>query len=74
MMLTRTFQLFLIALCAVAVLAIIGFAVFCRYRAKSFVNTGRLTDVQIWATRSDVSWVLAVIFAVITAAAYNIAG
>ena len=65
MMFTTTFQLFVIAACIVTILAIAGFAVFCRYRAKSFVNTGRMTDVQIWATRSDVSWVIAFIFVIV---------
>ncbi|RFZ90324.1 hypothetical protein D0C36_21240 [Mucilaginibacter conchicola] len=72
MMFTRTFELFLIAASVVTVLAIAGFAVFCRYRAKSFAHTGRLTDVQIWATRADISWVIAVLFAVIASfAGYN---
>lgn len=61
MMFTTTFEIFLIVACAVTVLAIAGFAVFCRNRAKSFAHTGRLTDVQTWATRSDISWVFAIL-------------
>ena len=72
MMFTRTFELFLIAACAVTALGIIGFAVFCSSKAKAFANTGRLTDVHTWAIRSHISWVIAVIFA--TAAIYNIIG
>lgn len=62
-MLTHGFQLILIFSAATIVVLLAAYAVYCRNRARSFVNTGRLTDIEIWSMKATISWVATFILA-----------
>lgn len=62
-MFTHNFQLLLIFFSASVIIFLGVYAAYCRKRAKSFVNTGRLTDVQAWAIKSELMWIATFVLA-----------
>ncbi|MFA6247875.1 MAG: hypothetical protein WC615_13140 [Mucilaginibacter sp.] len=69
-MFTKDFQLMLI-FSSIAIIVLLGvYAIYCRQRAKSFVNTGRVTDIQIWATKSAVIWMVTFVLAFVMVAEF----
>lgn len=62
-MFTREFQLILIVF-SVTVIVFLGvYAAYCRRKANSFVGTGRVTDIQEWATKSTIMWIVTFVLA-----------
>ena len=56
-MFTQSFQLVLIFSAATIIIMLAVYATYCRKRARAFATTGRLTDVEIWAMKSTISWI-----------------
>lgn len=56
-MFTHSFKLILIFSTAAIVVLLAAYAVYCQSKARSFANTGRLTDVQDWSMRATLSWI-----------------
>jgi len=56
-MITNNFQLILTFCASALVLMSACFAIYCRKKSKSFVHTGRVTDVVEWHTKSTLSWI-----------------
>ncbi|WP_158223473.1 MULTISPECIES: hypothetical protein [unclassified Mucilaginibacter] len=48
----------------------IAFAVYCRQRAKAFMGTGRITDIESWAMRSNISLVFCAVLTTILLLTY----
>ncbi|OJW13817.1 MAG: hypothetical protein C0154_11140 [Mucilaginibacter sp.] len=69
-MLSTTFQVFLIVLGALIMFSTIAFAVYCRQRAKAFMGTGRITDIESWAMRSNISLVFCAVLTTILLLTY----
>jgi hypothetical protein len=69
-MFTRDFQLIMIFFSAIVIVFLGVYAAYCRRRAKAFVNTGRLTDVEIWAMKSNIMWIATFVLAFAFAAQF----
>nr|WP_067059499.1 hypothetical protein [Mucilaginibacter sp. L294] len=66
-MFTHNFQLILIFFSIIAIVFLGVYAVYCRRRAKSFVGTGRLTDIESWAIKSTIMWIATFMLAFVMA-------
>lgn len=67
-MFTHDFQLIVLFFSATVIVLLGVYAAYCRRRAKSYLRTGRLTDIQIWATKSTVMWIVTFVLAFVMAA------
>jgi hypothetical protein len=63
-MFTHSFQLILIFSCAIVIVMIAAYGVYCRSRANSFVGTGRVTDIHTWALKANISWIASFVLAI----------
>jgi hypothetical protein len=64
-MFTREFQLILIFF-SITVIVLLGvYAAYCRRRANSFVGTGRITDIENWALKSTIMWIVTFMLALV---------
>lgn len=70
-MISATLQLFLMGFCVVVILSTMAFAMYCRQRSKAFIGTGRITDIEAWALRANLSWVFCAVITTILFAAYT---
>jgi hypothetical protein len=67
-MFTHDFQLIVIFFSTAVIVLLGGYAAYCSRRAKSYLRTGRLTDIQIWATKSTIMWIVTFVLAFVMAA------
>ncbi|TSD67849.1 hypothetical protein FFF34_010810 [Inquilinus sp. KBS0705] len=58
-MLSKDFQRLIIICYVVIFVLIIAFALYCRRRARSYVGTGRVTDIEAWQVKATISWIAA---------------
>jgi len=66
-MFTHNFQLIIIFF-SIAVVIFLGvYGAYCHKRAKSFVGTGRLTDIENWAIKSTIMWIATYMLAFVMA-------
>ncbi len=56
-MLTHTFEQFIIYATCFAFVLLISAGVYCMRRSKSYIGTGRLTEIETWYTRATLAWV-----------------
>ncbi|MES2060604.1 MAG: hypothetical protein V4456_01705 [Bacteroidota bacterium] len=56
-MLTHTFELFIICLTCFAFILLISAGMYCRYRSRSYIGTGRVNEIETWYTRATLAWV-----------------
>jgi hypothetical protein len=66
-MFTHDFQLVILFFSITVIIFLGVYAAYCRRRAKSFVNTGRLTDVENWAMKSTIVWIATFMLAFVMA-------
>jgi hypothetical protein len=67
-MFSRDFQLIVVFFSATVIVILGAYAAYCRRRAKSYVNTGRLTDIHTWAIKSTIMWIVTFVLAFAMAA------
>ncbi|MFD0793519.1 hypothetical protein ACFQZX_07805 [Mucilaginibacter litoreus] len=65
MLLTKTFQTILLCSFIFIALSVMTYAMYCKYRSKSFLGSGRITDIQTWAIKANVSWAISVVLTVV---------
>jgi hypothetical protein len=69
-MFTHSFQLTLIFFGISVIVLMAVYAIYCRRRANSFINTGRVTDIANWSIKSTITWIITFVLAFVMAAQF----
>ncbi|RFZ85924.1 hypothetical protein DYU05_10165 [Mucilaginibacter terrenus] len=57
-MLSHDFQNLLLSAFLILIICIGAFGVYCYRRSKSYVGTGRVSDIERWAGSATLSWII----------------
>lgn len=55
-MLTQSFQILIICLFCFAIILVVAFGMYSRYRYNAYIGTGRVSDIEIWYLRQNIAW------------------
>lgn len=55
-MLTHTFEQFIICITCFAFIMLISLGIYCRLRSRSYIGTGRVSEMEAWYTREALAW------------------
>ena len=55
-MITHTFQWILVFVFAIIFVMLISYGLYCKRKAKSYMGTGRVAEIEEWLIKATISW------------------